>query len=70
VSIEDESQTTVRMNSTLLSSLPWYTGVIRDYQEFSGRISVDRTLEVSGFFFISKIFLIVFKGLCIWSGSV
>jgi hypothetical protein len=38
----------LRMNSTLLSSLPWHTGVIRDYERFSGSIFVDRTMEVSG----------------------
>lgn len=52
------------MNSTLLSSLPWHTGVIRDYQQFSGRILVDSTMEVSRFTFFSNICLIVFvKGL-------
>ena len=60
----DNSNTRMRMKSTLPSSLPWHTGVIRDYQRFSGRIAVDRTLEVRGISFIPRIFLIVFlKGI-------
>jgi hypothetical protein len=57
---EDSQIQTLRMNSTLLSSIPWYTGVIRDYPQFSGKISVDTTMEVSDFTFFSIIHLIVF----------
>lgn len=42
------------MNSTLLSSLPWHTGVIRDYRQFSGSILVDKSMEVSSFNSYSK----------------
>ena len=51
---EDSRTQTLRMNYTLLSSFPWYTGVIRDYQKFSGRILVDKAMEVSSFTFSSK----------------
>jgi len=43
-----EDSQTLRMNSTLLSSLPWHTGVIRDYQQFSGSMVIDRAMEVRG----------------------
>ena len=34
------------MNSTLLSTIPWYTGVIRDCPRFSKGIVVDPKMEV------------------------
>ena len=36
--IEEIRTQPLRMNSTLISSFPWYTGAIKDYQKFSGKV--------------------------------
>ena len=48
----------------LISSFPWYTGAIKDYQKFSGKVLADSSaMEVSSFHFFSNVFLIgFFKG--------
>jgi hypothetical protein len=56
-SIEETPTQPIRMNSTLISSFPWYTGAIKDYQQFSGKVLADSSaMEVSSFHFFSKHF--------------
>ena len=44
-----ESMKTLRKNSTLLAALPWLTGAIKTYDEFSGSFVVPNGMEVSNF---------------------